>query len=126
VVLGHLGELAAECAVARPHDPPTYAHTVGVCNRRRPVEGGLQVADLAREVRFEGQLLRNDERRDEHDVRSAVGGEAAGEVEGMLGLGAAEKRNDDAAISDRCRAPCETAGVPAGRAQIREPDHSAW
>ncbi len=126
MVLGHLGELAAEGAVTRPHDPPAHADAVGVCNRCRPVEGGLQVADLAGEVRLEGQLLRNDERRDEHDVRSAVGGEAAGEIEGMLGLGAAEQRNDDAAISDRRRATRKASGVPAGRAQIREPDHSAW
>jgi hypothetical protein len=126
VVLGHLGELAAEGAVTRSHDPPAHAHAVGVRNRRRPVEGGLQVADLAREMRIEGQLLRNDERRDEHDVRSAVRSEAAGEIEGVLGLGAAEKRNDDAVVSDRRRAPGETAGAPVSRAQIRKPDHSAW
>ena len=126
MVLGHLGELAAECALAGPDDPPSDADAVGVCNRRGPVEGGLQVADLSRKMRLEGQLLRNDERRDEHHVRAAIGSEAAREIEGVLGLGAAEERNDDAAISDRRRAPRETAGVPASRAQIREPHHSAW
>ena len=54
--------------------------------------------DFGIEVGVERELLGNDERRDEHDVGAAIGREAAGEVERVLGLGATEERDDDAAV----------------------------
>jgi len=48
------------------------------------------------EVCVQRQLPRDDERRDEHDTRAPIGRQAAGEIECMLGLGAAEHGHDDA------------------------------
>jgi len=52
-------------------------------------------------VRVQRQLSLDDERSDEDDLRAAVGGEPAGEVEGVLGLLLVEQRDDDAPVADR-------------------------
>jgi hypothetical protein len=78
------------------------------------------------EVRVQRELLRDDERRDEHDPRAAVRREAAGEIERVLGLGAAEERHDDAAVPDRRRAPGEAVRLPAERAEVRPAHHRSW
>jgi hypothetical protein len=126
VVLGHLGELAAEGAVARPDDSPSHADPVRAGDCRRTVEVGLEIDDLAFEMGIEGELLRDDERRDEHDASSPVCREAAREVERVLGLGSGEQWHYDAPVPDRRGAPRETAGLAPSCPQIREPDHSSW
>ena len=77
-------------------------------------------------MRIERKLLRDDERRDEYDARAAVGGEATGEIERVLGLGPAEERHDDAAITDGRSAPGEAPGLPVECAEIRPAHHRSW
>jgi len=126
VVARHLGELAPEGALTGADDPSGGGDAVrlgdGGCVRER----GTERRDLAVEVRVERQLLRDDERRDEHDPRAPVCGEAAGEVERVLGLGAAEQRHDDAPVADRCRAACEPAGLATERSDARPAHHRSW
>jgi hypothetical protein len=98
--MSDLGEVGSDLAVARPDDAAAHADAVRLGDRGRPVECNAKRPDLLGEVGVERQLLRHDERRDENDVRAAVGREPAGEVERVLGLGAAEKRHDDAAIAE--------------------------
>ena len=106
MVAGHLRELAPERAVARPDDGAVRAHPVRLGDRGRLRERLAEGLDLGVEMGVERQLVRDDERCDEDDARTPVGGEPAGEVERVLGLGAAEERNDDAAVP--------------------EPSHSSW
>jgi hypothetical protein len=125
MVLRHFGELLSERAFACANDPAGRGGAVrlGDCGRmiERPAEG----RDLAAEVRIERKLLRDDERRDEHDARSAIGGEAAGEIERVLALRQAEERHDDAAVADGGSAPGEPARLPVECAQIRPAHHSS-
>jgi len=106
-----LGEVVPERAFTRADDPPPDADPVRVGDRRRMVERRLQRAELGVEVRVQRQLLRDDERRDEDDPSTAISCKTAGEIERVLGLVPAEQRHDDAAVPDRVRAPCETAGA---------------
>jgi hypothetical protein len=119
VLVDDLGEVVSERALARADDPAPDADAVRVGDRRRVVERRLQYDELGVEVRVERQLLRNDERRDEDDLGAAVTGEAAGEVEGVLGLLTAEQRDDDAAVADRGRPPREAAGAARKRMEVR-------
>ena len=88
VVFGDLGQLRAERPLTRAHDLPADAHPVRVGDRSGVIELAAEMRDV--EVRVERELLRDDERSDEYDARAAVGGEAAREVERMLGLRQAE------------------------------------
>ena len=126
MILRHLGELLAEGALARADDPADRGGAVRLGNGRRVLERPAEHLDLVLEVRVERQLLRGDERGDEDDARAAVGGEAAGEVERVLGLGPPEERHDDAAVADRGRAPGEAAGLTAECAQVRAAHHRSW
>jgi len=121
VVVGDLGELDSERALARADDAPGHADVVRVCDRGSVVEPGAQLRQLDVEVRVEGQLLRDDQRRDEDDVGAAVGGDTAGEIERVLGLLAAEQRHDDAAIADRSRAAREAPGAATDQAKVGKP-----
>jgi len=126
VILRHLGELLAERALARADDPADRRCAVRLGDGGRVLERPAERPDLVLEMRVERQLLRGDERRDEHDSCAAVGGEAAGEVERMLGLRPAEERHDDAAVADGGRAPSEAAGLAAEGAQVRAAHHRSW
>jgi hypothetical protein len=108
VVVGHLGELDAEGALAGTHDLPPHSDAVGLRDRCRVTELLLQLVELASEVRVQRELLIDDEGRDEDDARTAVRREAAGEVESVLGLCAAEERNDDVPVAHGCRSARET------------------
>ena len=90
MILRRLGELLAEGALARADDPADRGGAVRLGDGRRVLERLAERLDLVLEVRVERQLLRGDERGDEDNARAAVGGEAAGEVERVLRLGAAE------------------------------------
>jgi len=93
------GRVLPEASRTRPHDPPADADAVGLRDGRRRLEPSPQLHELAVELRVERQLARDDERRDEHDPRAPVRGEAAGEVERVLRLLQVEERDDDPARS---------------------------
>ena len=115
MVVRDLRELAAERPLPRADDPTGCTHAVRLGDGGRLVERRAQVGDLGPEVRVEWELLRNDERGDEHDTRAAVGGEPAGEIERVLGLRATEERDDDVAVADRRGAARESLRPPADR-----------
>ena len=122
----HLGELASERTLARPDDPAGRGDAVRLGDRGCVVERATESVDLHDEVRIERELQGDDERRNEHDPRTTVGGKAAGEVERVLGLGPSEERHDDAAIADGGRAPGEAPRLPAERAEVGTPHHKTW
>jgi hypothetical protein len=126
VVPRHLGELPPEGTLARADDAPRGGHAVRLGDRRRVRERAAEGLDLGVEVRVQRELLGNDERRDEHDPCAAVRREAAGEIERVLRLGAAEERHDDASVPDRRRAPGEAVRLPAERAEVRLAHHRIW
>jgi hypothetical protein len=72
-------------------------------------------------VGIQGQLARNDERRDEDDPSAAIGGEPAGEIERVLRLLLLEQGHEDAPVGDRACPPRETACAAVERADVREP-----
>ena len=72
------------------------------------------------------QLALDDERPDEDDAGAAVGGEAAGEVERVLGLLLVEQRHDDAAIGDRARPAREAPRAAVERPDVRELHRMSW
>ena len=112
-----VGELLSERALSRADDLSMGRNAVrlgdGGCVRER----GAECLELAVEVRIERKLLRDDQRRDEYDVRPAVGRQAAGEIERVLRLVLVEQRHDDAPVGDRARPP----GVPP-RAAVEDTD----
>lgn len=126
MVARHLGELAAERALAGTDDATVGGGAVRLGDGGRLVERGPQVADLAVEVRIERELLRDDERRDEDDAGTAVGGETAGEVERMVGLLATEQRHDDRPVSHRGGAAREALGAVAKGADVRPSHQRSW
>jgi len=126
VVPRHLGELPPERPLAGADDAPRRGHAVRLGDRGRVRERAAEGLRLDVEVRVQRELLRDDERRDEHDPRAAVRREAAGEIERVLGLGAAEERHDDAAVADRRRAPGEAMRLSAERADVRPAHHRIW
>jgi hypothetical protein len=126
VVARHLGKLAPEGALAGADDPSVGRDAVRLGDGGSVRECGLERLDLEVEVGVERQLLRHDERSDEHDPRAPVCGEAAGEVERVLGLGAAEQRHDDAPVADGRGPACEPAGLAAERSEARPPHHRSW
>jgi len=126
VVPRHLGELPPESPLAGADDAPRRGHAVRLGDRRRVREGAAEGVRLCVEVRVQRELLGDDERCDEHDPRAAVRREAAGEIERVLGLGAAEERHDDAAVADRRGAPGEAMRLSAERAEVRLAHHRIW
>jgi hypothetical protein len=126
VVVRDLGELDPERALARSDDAPRDADPVRVGDRGGVVEPDAELRQLGVEVRVERQLLRDDQRRDEDDVRAAVGGETTREVERVLGLPAAEQRHDDAAITDRGGTAREAARAATNQAKIGKLHRKIW
>ncbi len=101
MILNDLGELGAERAVARADHDAAGGDAVRLGDGCGMGERLVQAFDLRVEVRVQRQLLRYDERRDQHHVRPPVGREPAREVECMLSLGPAEQRHDDAAVAEQ-------------------------
>jgi hypothetical protein len=126
VVSRRLGELAAERALAGADDAADGGDAVRLGDCAGLVERGAQLAHLTVEVRVERQLLRDDERRDEDDARAAVGGEAAGEVERVVRLLAAEERHDDRPVAHGRGPAGETPCAPADRREVRPLHHRSW
>ncbi len=126
MIVRDLGEVAAESALARADDAPANTDAVRVGDGGRAVEGRPEPRDLLLEVRVERQLLRDDERRDEDDVRAAVGREPAREVDRVVGLGTPEERDDDAPVADRRGPPCEAARPSVRAAEIGPLHRMTW
>jgi len=126
VVPRHFGELPPEGALARADDAPRRGHAVRLGDRRRVRERAAKGFRLCVEMRVQRKLLRDDERRDEHDPSATVRRQAAGEIERVLGLDAAEERHDDAAIPDRRRPPGDAVRLPAERAEVGLAHHKSW
>jgi hypothetical protein len=126
MIVRDLRQLAAERSLPRPDDPAAGADAVRLRDRRGMAERGAQSGDLRIEVRVEGQLLRDEERRDEDDARAAVGGEPAREVERVDGLGAPEERHHDRPVADGGRAAGEALRATADGADVRPAHQSSW
>jgi hypothetical protein len=114
---GDSRDLLAEAPGTSTDDLAAHGDAVRARNRRCRLEPLSQTDELSVEVRVQRQLALEDGRSDEDDARSAIGGEPAREVEGMLRLFAVEQRHDDAAVSDRA-GPAREASRPA----MKEPD----
>ena len=95
----HPGQVAAERALSRPDDEAVRVDAVRVRDGGSPRERLAKRCGLLVQVRVERELLRDEERCDEHDVRPPVGGEPAREIERVLRLLQAEQRYDDAAVA---------------------------
>jgi hypothetical protein len=123
---GDTGDLLAEASRPRAHDLPSHADAVRGRNGGRGVEPLLQSVELAVELRVQGQLAIDDERRNEHDAGTAVGGEPAREVERVLRLLPLEQRDDDAAVGDRLGPQREPPRAAPERPNVRPPHRSSW
>ena len=126
MVGGDLGNLASERTCARADGATMGRDAVRLGDGRRLVERSAQLAQLDVEVGIQRQLLRDDERRDEDHPRAAVGGEAAGEVERMLGLAPAEERDDDRPVADGDGAAREALRPAAEGVDARPAHHRSW
>jgi hypothetical protein len=91
-----LGEIQPEGSLAGSNDDARRRYAVRLGDRRGGSEPIAERLMLTVEVCVQRQLPRDDERRHEHDARAPVGGQSAGEIECVLGLGAAEQRHADA------------------------------
>ena len=115
------GHLVAEAPRTRPHDHPPHADSVRARHGGGGLEPLLQRGELAVEVRVQRQLTVDDERRDEHDPRAAVGREPTGEVERVLRLLQLAERDDDATVGDRLGPQHEPAQPPPQCPYVRTP-----
>jgi hypothetical protein len=121
-----LGELAAERALAGADDAAMGRDAVRLGDGGRLVEGETQLVRLAVEVRVERKLLRDDERSDEDDARAAVGGEAAGEIERVVRLLAAQERHDDRPVAHGRGAARKALGAAAEGMDVRPLHRKSW
>ena len=120
------GDLVPEASRTGAHDHPTHADSIRARHGGRGLESLLERGEL--EVRVQRQLAVDDERRDEHDPRAAVGREPAGEVERVLRLVPLEQRDDDAAVGDRLGPQHESAQPAPKCPYVRTPQRhrSSW
>jgi len=116
----------AEAPGTRAHDLPPDGDAVGACHRGRAVEPLPQARELAVHVGIQRQLALDDERPYEDDAGAAVGRQAAGEIERMLGLFLVEQRYHDAAIGDRARPAREAPRAAVERSQLGELHRISW
>jgi hypothetical protein len=126
VIARDFGELVAERARPGADQPPPRPHAVRLGDRIGAVEPLAERLDLGIEMGVERQLAGDEERRDEDNASSPVGGEPAGEVEGMHRLLVPEQRHHDAAEADRHRAPREPPQPPLQRSDVGESQSRIW
>jgi hypothetical protein len=119
-------DVLAEAPRPRTHDLAPHAHVVRARHGGRELEPLLQPGQLPVEMRIEGQLAVDDERRDEHDLRAAVGRQPAGEIERVLRFLAIEQGDDDAPVADRLRPEGEPPRTPAKCSDVRQLHRISW
>ena len=123
---GDARNVLAEAPRPRANDLPPYSDAVGGRHGSRRLEPLLQGREPALEVRVQRQLALDDERRDEDDLGTAVGGEPAGEIERVLRLLLLEQRHDDAAVGDRARPTREAPRSASEHLDIGALHRSSW
>ena len=116
----------AEASGTGAHDLPPDGDAVGGRHLGGAVEPLLQAGERAVHVGVQRQLALDDERPDEDDPGAAVGSEAAGEVERMLGLLLVEQRYHDSAISDRARPARKAPRAPVKDVNVGDPHRISW
>ncbi len=126
MVARHLRDLAAEPADPRADEPAPRPEAVRLRERGGVVEPLPELADLLVELSVQRQLLLDEQRRDQDDAGTAIGGEAAGKVERVLRLLLPEQRDDDAAIGDGRRPPRQAAQTTPHSSEIEAPHRSSW
>jgi hypothetical protein len=90
----------AETSGTRADDLSPHRHAVRARDGGGTFEPLPQARERAVHVGVERELPLHHQWRDEHDSRPAVGGEPAGEIEGVLRLRLVEQRHDNASIGD--------------------------
>jgi hypothetical protein len=115
-----------EAAGPRADDLPPHRDAVRTGHRGGGLEPFPQAGEPTVHMRVQRQLALDDERRDENDAGPAVGGEAAGEIERVLGLLPVEERHDDAPVGDRARPAREAARTPMEHLDVRHPHRRRW
>jgi hypothetical protein len=123
---GDAHDVLAEAPGSRAHDLPPHADAVRARHGGRGFEPLRDAGEPAVHVRVQRQLALDDERRDEHDPCAAIRGEAAGEIERVLGLLPVEERHDDAPVGDRARPAREAARTPMEHLDVRHPHRRRW
>jgi hypothetical protein len=118
---GHARNGLAEASRPGADDLPPHADAVRGRDGGRGFEPSLQRDELAVELRVQRQLAVDDERSDEDDPGTAIGGETAGEIERVLRLLPLEQRHDDGAVGNRAGPAREAARAPMEPPDIRQP-----
>ena len=120
------GHFLSEAPRAGANDLAAHTDSIGGRNRGGQIEPLPEGDELAVEVRVDRQLALEHGRCDEHDSRAAVGGEPAGEVDRVLGLGVVEQRDDDGAIRDRTGPAREAPRATVEEVYVRESHRISW
>jgi hypothetical protein len=123
---GNARNVLAEASRSRADDLAPNADAVGARHGRGGLDPLLQSGERAVHVRIERQLALDDERSDEDDLRTTVGGEPAGEVERVLRLLSVEQRHDDASVADRLRPSREPPSTPPECLDVRPSHRISW
>ncbi len=105
-VLGGIGNRASELAGTRAHDLSVRADPIALGERPLAAQLDTKNLFLTVEVSIERQLPVDEERREQEDARTTIGGEPASQVERMAGVLLVEQRDDDHPVSAGKAAGC--------------------
>ena len=122
---GDAGDFLAEAARPRPDQLAPHADAVRGGHRGCRLEPLLQAAELPVEARIQGQLPLEDGRSDQNDPGTAIGSEAAGQVERVFRLLRVQQRHDDAPVGDGARPTRETPRPAPQQPDVREPHRTS-
>jgi hypothetical protein len=123
---GDAADFLTEAAGPRADDLAPDVDPVRARDRGRRAQALPQAQELPVEVRVERQLALEDRRRDENDPGAAIGGQPAGEIEGVLRLLPIEQRHHDAAVGDRARPAREAPSAAMEAAYVRNLHLMRW
>jgi hypothetical protein len=124
-VCGDRRDVLAEQSRPGPDDLAPHPDAVGEGDRRGRVEPVAQLGDLRVEPRLQRQRPLDDERGDEDDARTAIGGEPAREIERVLRLLPLEQRHDDAPIGDRAGPAGQAVGATTQLPDVGKPHRTS-
>jgi len=123
---GDASDVLAEASGPGTHDLPPDGDAIRAGDRRCRLEPLLQPGEPAVHVCVQRQLALDDKRSGEDDASAAVGGEATGEIERVLGLLPVEQRHDDAAVRDRARPARDVTRPPMECPEVGPPHRMSW